>query len=322
MTVTTTTLGSNSKTISLDNATQAEVITAISAILTASGWSIWDQVSTTNCVYRSPCYDGVNYKYLQLNCSSTTALVMSVWEGWNNATHVGTNQAQIGVSASATLTIAMSACNISIFSSSHYAFFTVNNAVTYSGGVFEFYRDNPSDLPSAGFPNYFACWYGSLNTSNGTVGASPDPNVAIANGNGTVGGVPRNRYGDTGFGANNGNALLSINGLIGGYNGVWNSGPVVYSSGAVVPNGTSTGQSLAATPVFINNICPNPTVLGGASVRGKFDYRGRVFGLKMLPTGFGQYGDVTSVLCDADGFSDPSGTGLDHFILGNIAVPL
>jgi hypothetical protein len=247
---------------------------------------------------------------------------MSVWEGWNNATHVGTNQAQIGASASATLTIAMSACNISIFSSSHYAFFTVNNAVTYSGGVFEFYRDNPSDLPSAGFPNYFTCWYRSLTAAGGS-GIYTDPNNTVANANGTVGGVPRNRYGDTGFGANNGNALLSINGLIGGYFAAFDAPNfLAYSSGAVVPNGTSTGQSLAATPVFINNICPNPTVLGGASVRGKFDYRGRVFGLKMLPTGFGQYGDVTSVLCDADGFSDPSGTGLDHFILGNIAVPL
>lgn len=324
MTTTTTVLGPNSKTLLLDNDTQAGVISAISAVLVASGWEVWDQVSTINLVMRSKCYDGVNYKYLQLNCTTTTKLAVSVWESWNNSTHAGTNQAYLTTSVSTvTLAITMSACNITIFSSNRFAFFSVNNIVTNSIGVFEFIRDNPSETIAMGFPNFFIATYATLSTVGYTSGNSGALAADLgSNAGGTVGGVPRNRFGDTGAKAAVANALLSMNGMIGSESHYdCGTGYLSVSNGYNVKNEVANGQLLAATPIFIGTFSMWPAILKTGTA-GLFDWRGRVFGLKMIPTNFGIYGDLTSVLCDSNGFSDPNGAAVDHFILGTVALPL
>jgi hypothetical protein len=328
MTTSVSTIGPNTKTILVDNDTQAGVLSQISAILVASGWEIWDQVSTTNLVVRSKCYDGVNYKYLQVSVPATTKLSVTAWENWNNSTHVGTNQAYYnGNTAACVLTISLTSCNITVFSSNRYAVFVVNGAANMSAACFEFYRDNPTDLPASGFPNFFMTTYQSLVTSGGTAMSAPNSDGQIAN-NGyntiTVGGLPRNRYGDSAQRAAQCNALISMCGIVGGagtyYNTNGGGGYGAISPATPLNNGNAV-QMLASTPILICSMASNiGTVWSGTT--GQFDWRGRVFGLKMLPYNFGQYGDITSLLCDSNGFTDVGGTAQDHFILGQIAIPL
>lgn len=47
---------------------------------------------------------------------------------------------------------------------------------------------------------------------------------------------------------------------------------------------------------------------------------GRVFDLKTLPSAYGGNLDTVVVKCDAEGFSDPNGTDVEHFILANVRV--
>lgn len=45
-------------------------------------------------------------------------------------------------------------------------------------------------------------------------------------------------------------------------------------------------------------------------------------GLKTLPIGLGVYGDLVAVNCDGNGFSDASGTAVNHMVLGQgVALP-
>lgn len=325
MTTSVSTIGPNTKTILVDNDTPAGLITAISAVMVASGWEIWDQVSTTNLVVRSKCYDGVNYKYLQIT-AGTGNIWLSIWESWNNSTHAGTNQAWYNSSvASISLTISLTSCNITVFSSNRYVYIAINGVASMSGGAFEFYRDNPTDLPANGFPNFFATSYGSLITTSmvGNSSNATGPGNVTGAGNNTVsiGGLPRNRYGDIGQKAAQANALISACGLVGGA-AVYNIGTSYNALSPATPlqNGNAV-QLLACTPILICSMSSQISYMAGTPV-GQFDWRGRVFGLKMLPYNFGQYGDITSLLCDSNGFTDVGGTAQDHFILGQIAIPL
>jgi len=322
MTISITTLGQNSKVMSVDNDTIANILATIRDIIVTSGWEIWDQVSTTNVVLRNKCYDGVNYKYLQLLISAS-ALNVSTYEGWNNSTHVGTNLAYYDIGGSSTsVTISTNMCNISLFYSARYVHFIVNNnpsVLASNVGVFEFYRDNPTDLPANGFPNFLITSSPGMQSGGNTGGG-----VAYYN---TVGGVPRNRYGLTGKPAAAGNAFMSPIGVSGIFSGDGSS--TTQNANAVIAYPSTTGAAIVATPCFITNMVTANALSSLKSLNGvdatasKPDFRGRVFGLKLIPAGYGNNGDVVQVPVDANGFSDSSsGTLADHMLFTYFALPL
>lgn len=73
----------------------------------------------------------------------------------------------------------------------------------------------------------------------------------------------------------------------------------------------------ADSPTFFSQFADAPAA---------FDFRGRVYGIKMLPIYFGTHLDIISIKVDANGFADANGTPMDHIILapsaGRIALPL
>lgn len=310
MGITTTQLGPNSVGFACDQFTGADLLQLIQQTLVSAGYEIFDNISTVSKVFRNKCADGVTYKYIQIGASGTN-LTLQVWEGWNNSTHVGTNQASISTASLTYITMPFktASSDIVMFYSGRYIFFIVNGftiAVTY-GGVFEFSRDNPSDTVAAGFPSYFI-------TTNVTLryGTTTSGNLS------TVGGTPRDRNGNLGVAAAAGSALLSTIGMIGGE---YPPGASTYQAAAVLPANNVGGYCIAATPVYYSHLVSQNSALGGGYYSMN-DYRGRVFGVKILPTGYALRGDVVSIKCDANGFADPSGMAVDHYAIDNFALPL
>jgi len=310
MAVTATVLGPNSKALVFANTTGAEILQAISDTLTAAGWTVWDQVSTTNVVFRSKCYDNVNYKYAQVLYSASNAMYLNVFENWNTTSHSGTNQVYLDGSGTLyQLSISLTSMTINVFCSARYLYLQLNNAFTTrndGAGLFEFTRDNPADTPALGVPNFF------MTTGMHLRADVLDSNTQYFS---TVGGVPRNRAGLVGKPAAMGNALISPNGIVGSIGGSNYSGTAhtIYSGslGAMVstPNFVTTASNLS-------NLVATKASPGVDATAASFDWRGRVFGLKTLPTGLGVYGDILPVTCDANGFSDPSGTPVSHIVIG------
>jgi len=66
-------------------------LTTITAT-TPAGWTLHDANSGTNKqVIKSPCLEGLAYKYAEISLYSTTAFTMYLYEDFNNSTHTGTN---------------------------------------------------------------------------------------------------------------------------------------------------------------------------------------------------------------------------------------
>lgn len=58
----------------------------------AAGWTVHDAAAGTNQqVVRALCQDGTTYKYYRLNTSTTTSIISSIAEAWNETAHTGTN---------------------------------------------------------------------------------------------------------------------------------------------------------------------------------------------------------------------------------------
>lgn len=92
MTITTTSLGPNSGYVAYTaGETLANLISAVEAFIIAHGWSLHDGNSSTFRVYKSSIANASTFKYLSLEWSASNYMTISVYEGWNATTHVGTN---------------------------------------------------------------------------------------------------------------------------------------------------------------------------------------------------------------------------------------
>lgn len=81
-----------------DKATlSADCVQANTEILTnvsVAGWTLHDAVSATRKIFKAPWHvdNGSGYNYLELDVGTAGYIKSHGWEGWNNGTHVGTNQ--------------------------------------------------------------------------------------------------------------------------------------------------------------------------------------------------------------------------------------
>lgn len=91
----TSVMGPNSWAVTYTpNAVLSEIFAEIHAACIAGGWSLTDSLSSTSAVYSAPMSDlNSSYKYVRLILTSPAGLQVSVFEGWNPATHTGVNQA-------------------------------------------------------------------------------------------------------------------------------------------------------------------------------------------------------------------------------------
>lgn len=56
-----------------------------------AGWTLWDNVSATVKVFRSPIYDDpTRFKYLHLNAVTNGKILLEYYTDWDNVTHTGT----------------------------------------------------------------------------------------------------------------------------------------------------------------------------------------------------------------------------------------
>jgi hypothetical protein len=74
----------------------ADCVTASSSITTtydSAGWTLHDGSTgaTSLQIIKALQQDGVTYKYVGINATSTTSFKLTVYEDWNATTHVGTN---------------------------------------------------------------------------------------------------------------------------------------------------------------------------------------------------------------------------------------
>lgn len=280
-------LGSNCTQLTFTNTTVTEIFSAISGLLTSAGYVVHDPISTTRAVFKTNYYDSTVAKYIEVNVSSATSILISAWEAWVAMTHTGTNMACANLQASSYATITTAATMVLyVWANPQFVYLLTNMASNPTGGgVFEFMRDTGEDA--------------SLTPAFVTTHAALCGMTALQ----YVGGVPRARNGVLGSSATSWSALTSVLGVLGG----------TPTTLAQPGNMTAVGFFPVVTPVYWSKFDYSNTAS---------EYRGRVFGLKMIPRNYGVIGDISSVNCDSDGFTDPTGTAADHFIVYGYALPV
>jgi hypothetical protein len=126
-----------------------------------AGWTLHDQVSATKVILKAPSIDlpGV-YIYQELNTATTAnQITTNLYEGWNAATHVGTNL----TNSSALTTIGArftvgTAASIVIAASANYSMLQSNTAAGIGGGtgftcIAQHTRLSPWDTVANAYPN-------------------------------------------------------------------------------------------------------------------------------------------------------------------------
>jgi hypothetical protein len=161
MTITVTSMGSNSTNIAFSaGETAANVAAAVETYILTKGWSVHDSAaSATSKCYKALCVDGVTYKYALLNWTTANTIGIQVYEGWNASTHVGINLAGFGSVCNQPLTLAVGG-NLYVFATArHFAILARSNLGTFGGttnfgatavtggaqGCFEIERANAED---------------------------------------------------------------------------------------------------------------------------------------------------------------------------------
>lgn len=278
-------MGPNSAALLWDNETYANLMGAINDWLVQHGWDLFDNVSATAKVYRAVNIGGSTYKYMSLEAGGGR-LDVRHYETWNATTHVGTN---LAVGSTAHTVMNLVSGTIYLFASSRWFYLTGKNGTTfdYGNGICEFARENPTDTEADGYPASFFF--------DGSVLCYPGPGSTVA--------LTRNRQNLTGTAARGDCAMICSL-------GVWSA-----ASCRRQANGVSNFYH-ADTPTFFSQFSDSSAA---------FDYRGRVFGIKLLPMGFGAHLDIVSIKVDANGFADANGTPKDHIIIaatvGRFALP-
>lgn len=303
---TTTAMGSNSCYIAYDTSdTVTTLMTAITTWLTANGWNAYDTISTSRVIFNSFNDDGVTVKYLEINCSSSS-ITCNIYETWNATTHVGTN-----LSSNISNTMSHSCGSggtgqVFLYATPRYMTIQIKYGTTYSQswGVYEIFNDNAQDNSSV--PPYVSfstsigtgvgvCYVAPCRTRNGLLSGSAAESSGLI---WAFGQLKRTAY-------NSGNQYNSM---------FWPT--------AVNP---WSGKALASTPsVFMDAYYGSSAY--GQDFSTNVDFRGRLYGIKMISQNVGASQDIIPIKCDSNGMTDPNGTAVNHHILGflnyRIAVPL
>jgi hypothetical protein len=148
-----------------------------------AGWTLHDQVSATKVILKAPSIDlpGV-YIYQELNTATTAnQITTNLYEGWNAATHVGTNL----TNGTATTTMgarftAGTAASIVLAASANYSMLQSNTAAGIGGGtgftcIAQHTRLSPWDTVANAYPN--SVYFKSV-VSSGNVGVPRIKNPA------------------------------------------------------------------------------------------------------------------------------------------------
>jgi hypothetical protein len=126
-----------------------------------AGWTLHDQVSATKVILKAPSIDlPAVYIYQELNTATTAnQITTNLYEGWNAATHVGTNltNASAITTMGARFTVG-TAASIVIAASANYSMLQSNTAAGIGGGtgftcIAQHTRLSPWDTVANAYPN-------------------------------------------------------------------------------------------------------------------------------------------------------------------------
>lgn len=135
--------------------------TTISTSIAAAGWALHDQwAAVGQVIIKAPIVDdATSFKYVMLDVSNGAYLQMHLYEGWNNTTHVGTNQAYALITSQQQRTTLTVSASIAIAASARFIAMqsTVAAGVGSSDvnswtGIFERSRLAPWDTVTNGYP--------------------------------------------------------------------------------------------------------------------------------------------------------------------------
>lgn len=332
MSVTVTSLGSNSRKIEISNESDINaasgIIDSISTALTDLGWTLFDTTvsGARNCfitkVYTADCNDGgsPSKKYMILRFDGPRRFwYVSCAESWNDTTHVTTNEC-FTQGRSFPLPLQLNNCVLYVWASARYAIFqgAVRGELGPWQGIVEYERvmsdDNSSGAPCFGYTNEFIIGspyyvWNSLTTIDAE--AYPKNHVFPI-------WPPRTPLGTTGM-----EAIRSHSIVIGNIPFPPNERLFLFNSntGSLSSNTvqTSLGTGLASLNSETFRYNANTSLRPIADLRvtsqalGHYDF-GRIYGLK-LTTNLGAALDTITVPVDGNLFFSNTGSNNSHYIL-------
>lgn len=311
MSVTTTSIGPNSKQIEIIDETRvAPIISAIDSAITSLGWTLHDTVvsGVRNCmttkVYSAPNIDdptSPTTKYVILRFDAPKALFyMTCAEYWNNTTHVATNESH-DFERAYPMTLQTSNEAIYVFATARYMVIQTKflGELGVWQGVFEWERNPliPEDTAATGAPCF--------GYTNGLIFADVNQTVTSTTAGPSNSMVPpRTLDGYTGWGAAKTFGLKTSRGEF----------PCNIAQRPENTTGSITIDSLF-NQTYYKFIDSSKYPVINPSLSSKFETyidTGRIYGLHIIkPTGGGL--DTVDIPIDNNGFYDSTGTTTTHY---------
>lgn len=306
MSVTTNTIGTNSRQLVISGETSIDnILTAVSNALVALGWTAYDTVTTgannaqVRQIFRVLCADGTTYKYLGILWHPNKGLFHTTcYESWNNTTHVGTNEVFTN-GYTFPQGVQYSNCSIYIFASARWAvlFSYVHGEPGPWSGVFEFEREVAEDTTGAGYPPF--AW-----TCSNIIGepVGHHQSVGTSSADAWCMSFPRTPHPYTGVDAAMYTSIISGFGQY----------PTGIPTGYQINHAGKLGGAIAS---YAWDTSKKPIhVLKGAGVNSAFPH-GRMYGVKAI----GPTGDILdTVVLPVDAnyhYVSSGGTNTDHLVL-------
>ena len=303
MTVTTTSIGTYSKQITVSGETSStNIISAIDAAIVALGWTQYDVTLSTIKVYRCLNADGSTYKYFAYHIDTNKMVIGTTsFESWSTSTHTGTNEVW-NANRGWVMGYTMNSCDIIVMASSKWCIMQtyIRGIPSFWSGVLEVQREFPEDTAVAGYP----CW---IWVNSQLIGSDYDTNIADYTTSGTFRNFsfPRTRVGDTGATAANNTSFITPFDRFG-------YGPKLTSANT----GQGFGlQKAGVTPVVYSWDNTKKIVHTLRPRIGLAETHGRVYGLKATAAQGYSPMNIASVKVDSDMFYSGSGTATDHWLL-------
>lgn len=298
--------GKNPNSAAVDypaSAALADLMDTVENWITGHGWTLHDASAGANArAYKAANKDAASYKYIVLDYNTSNRIMIKTYETWNEVSHSGSNLAYSSDNSSYCQQVNLSAGGtLNIFATARYLLMESNNSGVIGSatgsawcGCLEITRDNPEDTAALGYP----CW----GWANG--------NVVHA---GTI-----NQF----------SFCRTRNGTIGANAAYYSYAGTIFGSGM----GNNNWSLYTATPNALNlwnskNWALTLRVGWYYSTSLLYEYRGRLYGLKLITRGQGGFLDEISVKTNSDYFFDPNGAATGHWILteggqsGRFAVP-
>lgn len=285
MSIIVTELGPNSCSIKVqdEGTNPVNILNALVDWLLQHGWEMHDNWASNKKVIRAINADGVTYKYVLLDYSVSYAyLAVNLYESWNATTHAGTNPAGTYRISGGQDAYAFS---LIVFATNRYFGFFNKNPITIGGFqlIGEHSRDNQNAQVLSYPPTYFTSSLGIVINANTSGFMFPRSSIGVA-------------------GSYHGYTYLSnVQSIF--YYDRYRSGK---GPAFVLPSQYKDGNINAFSTIDLYAYFDND---------GDNEHRGRVYGLKIGPMNFGTLMDKVKINCDSNGFSDPNGQEVDHYIL-------